>query len=79
MQGVVAAVHWGLGVGTGALLGGVGFGTIGGERTFLVWSSHEPHPLRYHSANTPSPSLLNGRTKTECRREKRERKTINRI
>ena len=36
MQGVVGGVHWGLGVGTGATVGGMLFAKVGGTRMFLV-------------------------------------------
>ena len=38
MQGVVGGVHWGLGVGTGATVGGVLFAKVGGTRMFMVGS-----------------------------------------
>ena len=38
MQGVVGGVHWGLGVGTGATVGGILFAQVGGARMFLVGS-----------------------------------------
>ena len=38
MQGVVGDVHWGLGVGTGATVGGILFAGVGGAQLFLVGS-----------------------------------------
>ena len=38
VQGVVGGVHWGLGVGTGATVGGLSFGLVGGVRTFELGS-----------------------------------------
>ena len=38
MQGVVGGVHWGLGVGTGATVGGILFAQVGGTRMFLAGS-----------------------------------------
>lgn len=38
MQGVVGGVHWGLGVGTGATVGGILFAQVGGTHMFLVGS-----------------------------------------
>lgn len=36
MQGVVGGVHWGLGVGTGATVGGLLFASYGGTRMFTA-------------------------------------------
>lgn len=36
MQGIIGGVHWGLGVGTGATVGGVLLAQMGGRRMFLA-------------------------------------------